>query len=115
MSAPPHPDAGGTGEVNKWAVLALVAMGVFMATLDTSVVNISLPSIARYFGRAFSAAIQWVVIAYLVMIAALLLTIGRLSDMIGRKRIWAAGLSIFTVSSALCGAAPSLALLIAFR
>jgi len=88
---------------------------VFMAVLDTSVVNISLPSIARYFGRPLSAAVEWIVIAYLVVIASLLLTIGRLSDLIGRKRIWAGGLAIFTLGSALCGAAPSLGLLIAFR
>src|SRR5678815_1790820 len=107
MTVAPETDGGPT-PVNKWAVLAIVATGVFMAVLDTSVVNISLPSIARHFGRPFSAAVQWIVIAYLVVIASLLLTIGRLSDMIGRKRIWAGGLIIFTAGSALCGAAPSL-------
>jgi EmrB/QacA subfamily drug resistance transporter len=108
-------DATEPEAANKWAVLGIVATGVFMATLDTSVVNISLPSIARHFGRAFSAGVQWVVIAYLVVIAAVLLTIGRLSDIVGRKRIWAAGIALFTVGSALCGAAPSLGLLIACR
>ena len=100
---------------NKWVTFLIVAMGVFMSTLDASIVNISLPTIARYFGVALGGPIEWVIIAYLVVIAAVLLTIGRLSDVVGRKPIWAAGLVVFTVGSALCGAAPSLPLLIAFR
>jgi len=100
---------------NKWVTFLIVAVGVFMSTLDASIVNISLPSIARYFGVALGGAVEWVIIAYLVVIAAILLTIGRLSDLLGRKPIWAAGLAIFTAGSALCGAAPSLPLLIAFR
>jgi EmrB/QacA subfamily drug resistance transporter len=100
---------------NKWAVLAIVAVGIFMATLDTSIVNISLPTIARYFGVGLTGAVEWVIIAYLVVIAGVLLTIGRLADMIGRKPIWVAGLVIFTVGSAISGAAPSLGLLIAAR
>ena len=100
---------------NKWAVLAIVAVGIFMATLDSSIVNISLPTIARYFGVGLTGAVEWVIIAYLVVIAGVLLTIGRLADMIGRKPIWVAGLVIFTVGSAISGAAPSLGLLIAAR
>src|SRR5713101_8324350 len=105
----------GAEHANKWAVLAIVAVGIFMATLDTSIVNISLPTIAHYFGVALSGAVEWVIIAYLVVIAGVLLTIGRLADMIGHKPIWVAGLVIFTVGSAICGAAPSLGLLIAAR
>src|SRR5512135_2594210 len=88
---------------NKWAVLGILAIGIFMATLDTSIVNISLPSIAHYFGVPLSGAIEWVIIAYLVVIAGVLLTTGRLADMIGRKPIWVAGLIIFTTGSAICG------------
>jgi len=99
----------------KWTVLAIVAVGVFMSTLDSSIVNISLPAIARYFGVALSGAVEWIVIAYLVVIAAVLLTIGRLADLLGRKPIWACGLVIFTLGSAICGAAPSLGLLVAAR
>ena len=58
---------------NKWAVFAIVATGVFMSTLDSSIVNISLPTIARYFGVPLSGAIEWIVISYLVVIAAVLL------------------------------------------
>jgi MFS family permease len=101
--------------VGKWTVLAIVALGVFMATLDSSVVNISLPTIARHFGRPLDTAVMWVVIAYLVVVASLMLTIGRLADVVGHKPIWLLGLAVFTIGSAVCGAAPSLASLIAFR
>src|SRR2546421_9781519 len=100
---------------NKWVVFAILAIGIFMATLDSSIVNISLPAIASYFGVPLSGAIEWVIIAYLVVIAGVLLTTGRLADMIGHKPIWAAGLIIFTLSSAFCGFAPSLELLITAR
>ena len=100
---------------SKWAVFAVVAIGVFMGTLDASIVNISLPTIARDFHVSLGGAIEWVVIAYLVVSAATLLSAGRLSDMIGRKRVWMAGLLIFTTSSALCGAAFSLWFLIVSR
>ncbi len=105
----------GHAEPSKWAVLGIVGVGVFMATLDSSIVNISLPTIAHYFGVALSGAVEWVIIAYLVVVAAALLTIGRLADLIGRKRIWASGLIVFTLGSAICGAAPSLAVLVAAR
>src|SRR6202521_3749686 len=100
---------------NKWVVFAILAIGIFMATLDSSIVNISLPAIASYFGVPLSGAVEWVIIAYLVVIAGVLLTAGRLADMIWHKPIWAAGLIIFTVGSLICGFAPSLLLLIAAR
>jgi EmrB/QacA subfamily drug resistance transporter len=100
---------------SKWTVFAIVAIGVLMATIDSSIVNVSLPVIARSFGVPLGGPVEWVVIAYLVVIAALLLTCGRISDVVGRKRTWATGLTIFTVSSALCGAAPSLGALVGFR
>ncbi len=107
----------GAGEetAGKWAMLFIVAIGIFMATLDSSIVNISLPTIARYFGVPLSGAVEWVIIAYLVSTTAILLTAGRLADMIGRKVVWIAGLIIFTASSAICGLAPSLGILIASR
>jgi EmrB/QacA subfamily drug resistance transporter len=86
-----------------------------MTSLDASIVNIGLPAIAHDFGTPLSGTIEWVVIGYLVVIAALQLTCGRLSDMLGRPPIWLAGLVVFTLGSALCGAAPSLELLIAAR
>ncbi len=110
------PGKGGKQEQpNKWVVFAILAIGIFMATLDTSIVNISLPTIAHYFGVPLSGAIEWVIIAYLMVIAGVLLTAGRLADMIGRKPIWVAGLIIFTLGSAICGASVSLGMLIAAR
>lgn len=113
----PHSNVSPTGEetAGKWAVLSIVAVGVFMATLDSSIVNISLPTIARFFGVPLNGAVEWVIIAYLVATAAILLTAGRLADMIGRKAVWLAGLVLFTTSSACCGLAPSLGFLIAAR
>jgi EmrB/QacA subfamily drug resistance transporter len=96
-------------------VVGLVCIGIFMTTLDASIVNIGLPSIARAFGTSLTGTLEWIVIGYLVVIGALLLTFGRLSDMIGRSPIWIAGLSTFTVGSILCGAAPTLDVLIAAR
>lgn len=95
--------------------LAIVGAGGFMASLDTSIVNISLPSIARHFGVPLSGAVEWVVIAYMLMVVSLLLTIGRLADMLGPKPIWLVGLSLFTLGSGLCGAAPSLGALVGSR
>jgi EmrB/QacA subfamily drug resistance transporter len=86
-----------------------------MIMLDASIVNISLPAIARTFHTAIGGAMEWVIIAYLVTIAATLLTFGRWSDMIGRKPIWLAGLALFTLGSGACGAANSLPVLIAAR
>src|SRR5436190_12028338 len=78
--------------VSRWAVLSVVALGVFMATLDSSIVNISLPAIAHSFGVSLNGAIEWVVIAYLVVTAGLLLTAGRMADMFGRKVVWLTGI-----------------------
>jgi EmrB/QacA subfamily drug resistance transporter len=97
------------------AVVALVWSGLFMTTLDASIVNIGLPTIARAFSTPLSGTIEWVIIGYLVVAAALLLTVGRVSDMVGRTPIWMTGLGLFTVASVLCGAAPSLSLLIMAR
>jgi EmrB/QacA subfamily drug resistance transporter len=113
--APARPARADGETAGKWTVLAIVAVGVFMSTLDSSIVNISLPAIARFFDVALSGAVEWVIIAYLVVIAAVLLTIGRVADILGRKPIWATGLIIFTLGSAVCGAAPSLGLLVAAR
>src|SRR5258706_15279242 len=100
---------------NPWATFFWVAIGTFMTMLDASIINISLPSIAQTFHRSVSGAIEWVIIAYLVTIAATLLAFGRLSDMIGRKPVWLAGLALFILGSGAGGAASSLPLLIGAR
>jgi EmrB/QacA subfamily drug resistance transporter len=114
-----HPASRQTGELqgqmNKWIVFVLAASASFMTTLDGSIVNIGLPSIARTFHTGVSGATEWIIIGYLVVIAAVLLTCGRLADMLGRKPIFVTGLVVFILGSALSGLAPSLLLLILAR
>jgi MFS family permease len=95
-------------------VFAVVAAGTFMATLDSSIVNVALPTLARTF-HAPVTTIEWVPLAYLLSLTLLLLPFGRLADALGRRRIYLAGIGLFTIGSALCAAAPSLALLVAAR
>src|SRR2546423_14920968 len=75
-------------QTNKWMILVLAAAASFMTTLDSSIVNLGLPSIARAFPTGIGGATEWIVIGYLVVIAAVLLTFGRLADIIGRKTIF---------------------------
>ena len=102
-------------QMSRWLVLALAASSSFITTLDGSIVNIGLPAISETFHVGVSGAIEWVIIGYLVIIAAVLLTFGRLADMVGRRPIFLGGLAIFVLGSALCGMAPSLGLLILAR
>ncbi|MGZ3697761.1 MAG: MFS transporter [Bdellovibrionota bacterium] len=101
-------------EHRKWWVLAAVACGTFMATLDSSIVNIALPTLTKELGAELYQ-IKWVVIAYLLVITCLLLPVGRLSDQYGRKFIFQSGFLIFVGGSTLCGLAPSLTGLVVFR
>jgi EmrB/QacA subfamily drug resistance transporter len=98
----------------KWHVMAAVAMGVFLATIDGSIVNVALPTLVNAFGSDF-AVVQWVVLAYLLTVTTLMLSMGRLGDMIGKKPLYTVGFVIFTVGSVLCGLSPSIYWLIAFR
>jgi len=98
----------------KWYVMAAVAMGVFLATIDGSIVNIALPTLVRELQTEF-AVVQWVVLAYLLTVTTLILSMGRLGDMIGKKPIYSTGFIIFTLGSALCGTAPTVYWLIGFR
>ena len=104
-----------TLRANKWVTLAVVGIAVFMATLDASIVNISLPAIASHFDVPMTGTIEWVIIGYLVVVASLLLSVGRFSDLVGRRILLMWGIGVFTVGSALCGLAPSLYLLVAAR
>jgi EmrB/QacA subfamily drug resistance transporter len=98
----------------KWYVMAAVAMGVFLGTIDGSIVNVALPTLVRAFGTEF-AIVQWVVLAYLLTITTLMLSVGRLGDMVGKKPLYATGFVVFTLGSVLCGLAPSVYWLIGFR
>lgn len=98
----------------KWLVLSAVSVGTFMATLDGSIVNISLPDIQQRFGISI-ATVEWVVVAYLLTIGAVLLPFGRLGEVLTFRRVYLTGFAVFTISSILCGAAPSAEILVAFR
>jgi EmrB/QacA subfamily drug resistance transporter len=98
----------------KWYVMVAVAMGVFLATIDGSIVNIALPTLVEALGTNFTT-VQWVVLAYLLVVTTLMLSVGRLADMIGKKPIYTVGFIIFTLGSAFCGFSVNILMLIGFR
>jgi EmrB/QacA subfamily drug resistance transporter len=89
-------------------------MGVFLATIDGSIVNISLPTLVNFFQTDF-ALVQWVVLSYLLTVTTLMLGVGRLADIYGKKPIYTTGFIVFTVGSVLCGLSPTIYTLIGFR
>jgi EmrB/QacA subfamily drug resistance transporter len=95
-------------------ILLVTSLGAFMTPLDASIVSVALPSIANRFRMGYAEVI-WVPVAYLLCLATLLLTFGRLSDVRGRKPFFTAGFALFTASSALCGLSQSAAMLVFFR
>ena len=103
-----------TGSTRKGWTLAIVSIGLFMVVLDNLVVNVALPSIHRDLGASIQA-LEWIVNAYVLAYAVLLLTGAALGDRFGRKRMFIAGISLFTLSSAAAALAPSIGLLIAAR
>jgi EmrB/QacA subfamily drug resistance transporter len=108
-------DKTGTIDYNrKWYVMAAVGMGIFLATIDGSIVNVALRTIENSFSTDFPT-VQWVVLAYLLTITTLMLSIGRLADMVGKKSIYTGGFIIFTIGSVLCGTSTSIHWLIGFR
>ena len=98
----------------KWLILTSVSLGSLMATLDGSIVNIALPAIETDF-RIGLNSVEWVVVAYLLVVGSLLLPFGRLGEVLTFKRVYLAGFAIFTVASVCCGASPNAAMLVAFR
>src|SRR4051812_33309673 len=90
----------------KWWTLVAVAAGTFMLLLDVTIVNVALPDIAKDL-KASLADLQWVIDAYALTLAALLLTTGSLADRFGRRRLFAIGIVVFTAGSLLCGTAQS--------
>lgn len=108
-----QPDRMNPGQ-DKWKVMAAVAMGIFLATIDGSIVNIAMPTLETSLNTSF-ALVQWVVLAYLLTVTTLMLGIGRLADMFGKKPLYTAGLVVFTVGSLLSGLSTSIYALIGFR
>jgi EmrB/QacA subfamily drug resistance transporter len=101
-------------ELRKWWTLVAVAFGLFMIMLDNTIVNVALPSIQRDLHMSISS-LEWIVTAYALTFAALLITGGKLGDLYGRRRIFIVGLVVFTLSSLACGLAPSAGWLIGAR
>ena len=98
----------------KWYVMAAVGTGIFLTTIDGSIVNIALPYLETAFETEF-AVVQWVVLAYLLVISTLMLSVGRLADMIGKKPLYTSGFVVFTIGSVLAGLSPTVYWLIGFR
>jgi MFS family permease len=101
-------------QLKKWLILINISVSVFMATLDGSIVNIALPVISKELSVNISS-VQWVVTSYLLAISVLLLIWGKISDIYGKKKIFAFGFIIFTLGSLLCGLSASLTILVLSR
>ncbi|HYH21000.1 MAG TPA: MFS transporter [Azospirillum sp.] len=97
----------------RWA-LAGLSIGMLLPSLGTSIANVALPTLAEAFGASFQH-VQWIVVAYLLASTTLIVSVGRLGDIVGRRRLLLAGIVLFTAASALCAVAPTLWLLIAAR
>lgn len=97
----------------RWALVSL-SLTMLLSSLGTSIANVSLPTLTKAFNASFQD-VQWVVIAYLLAITTLIVSVGRLGDLVGRRRLMLAGLLLFTLASALCGMANELWLLIVAR
>src|SRR5438270_3228634 len=99
---------------SRWLSLLVLCAGFLMIILDSTIVNVALPSIQRDLGFSQSS-LAWVVNAYLIAYGGLMLLAGRLGDLIGRKRVFLSGLALFTSASLLCGAAVRQPMLVAAR
>jgi EmrB/QacA subfamily drug resistance transporter len=99
---------------NRWAALYVLCAGILMIILDGTIVNVALPSIQEDLGFSQSS-LAWVVNAYLIALGGLLLLAGRVGDLLGRRRVYLAGLGLFTAASLLCGVSGSQEMLIAAR
>ncbi|OOG37201.1 MFS transporter [Polaromonas sp. A23] len=97
----------------RWA-LASLSFSMLLSSLGTSIANVGLPALAQAFNASFQE-VQWIVLAYLLAITTLIVSVGRLGDIVGRRRLLLAGIFLFTAASGLCGMAPTLWLLIGAR
>lgn len=104
-------DAGSTPVL--WVLVSL-SLSMLLSSLGTSIANVGLPTLVETFSASFQS-VQWVVLAYLLAITTLIVSVGRLGDLTGRRRLLLSGISLFTLASMLCAIAPTLGLLIAAR
>ena len=108
------PDTADTGHPRKWLILIAVSVGMFMALLDVTIVNIAIPAVIKDLHTNVTS-VSWVLNAYSLVLAAFFLSMGRISDRYGQKRVFVFGLVTFTTFSRLCGLSPNIDWLIAFR
>ena len=106
--------AGQVGPERRQLILATCCLSLFIVGLDNTIVNVALPTIARGLSASVSG-LQWIVNGYTMVLASLVMLAGATADRFGRRRVFQTGLTVFTVSSALCSVAPSLGWLVAFR
>ena len=114
MSKPAVTTAEPTTHDRKWFVLLAVAASTILATIDASIVNVAFPTLVDELDTSFNI-IQWVALGYLLTIATLTMGMGRLGDVVGKKKLFVAGIAIFTLASGLCGLVPDVSWLIGFR
>lgn len=110
----PRPPAIAARPGAHWLVLGTVCVGAFMNQLDASIVTVAFPTLQRNFHDSLGA-VTWVGLSYLLVLVGLVTGVGRMADMVGRKLLYTYGFVVFIIGSALCGIAPSLEALIAFR
>ncbi|HET6495126.1 MAG TPA: DHA2 family efflux MFS transporter permease subunit [Thermoleophilia bacterium] len=99
---------------SPWAILAVLCIGLFMILLDGTIVNIAIPHIMTSLDTGLSG-VEWVMNAYILAFAVTLVTLGRLGDLYGRRKLYVTGMALFTLASLACGLAPSISWLIGFR
>ncbi|MCB0068723.1 MAG: MFS transporter [Caldilineaceae bacterium] len=113
-STVPHPAATQPPAARKWWILIAVGLCLFLGSVDGSIINVAVPTLIVKLNTDFPT-VQWVILSYLLGLALLLVGMGRLADMVGKKRIFVLGIALFLMGSALCGLAPTVYWLIGFR
>ncbi|HEY7859006.1 MAG TPA: DHA2 family efflux MFS transporter permease subunit [Candidatus Nanopelagicales bacterium] len=103
------------GRLSETTVLLVASFGAFLAFLDATIVNVAFPSIQTSFAGTSISELSWILNAYNIVFAAFLIVFGRLADLVGRRRMFVAGIALFTVASAVCAAAPTVQFLVAAR
>ena len=115
VSAPAPSTPAATPVSRRRVIFVVTALAAFMASLDLSIVNVAFPALERSFPSDPRATLAWVITSYGIVFGSLLVIAGRTADRLGSRRVFFAGLTVFTAGSALCGLAPSVALLVAGR
>lgn len=114
LTSLPPPAPGGLPPRRRWLAMTGIGLGVLMSTIDFSIVNISLPTLVKELNSNLST-VQWTILSYALVVTSLMLSVARLGDMFGKKRIYVIGLLLFSLGSLLCGMAPGIGWLIGFR